>query len=352
MLLRSRLRGRLRGPFHSRLRGPFHGRMRGRSTVAEPVMFACQGSEWYHLTDMTSFGLDRAGHLPGVSGRLPTGMILEAEGRMILALIGTGNMGQALAKGIIDRQIVPPADVRLYDADHAKCIAFANSIGAVACPDGDTAVREADVILVAVKPQIMDSAIRAILLSIPPQALLISIAAGVTLSHLRQTVGPDLALARVMPNTPAMVGSAVSAVCYDGASAEKQQQVQALLSSCGLVFNLPEKHFDAVTGLSGSGPAYVMLMIESMADAGVRLGLPRDMAIQMAAMTLMGSARMVLETGIHPAVLKDQVCSPGGTTIEAVTRLEEDGLRASLIHAVCAAAEKSKRMREQAGEHG
>lgn len=271
---------------------------------------------------------------------------------MILALIGTGNMGQALAKGIIDRQVVSPADVRLYDADRAKCMAFADSIGATACPDGDTAVREADIVLLAVKPQIMNSVIRSILASVPSKALLMSIAAGISLSHLRHLAGPDLALARVMPNTPAMVGSAVSAVCFDGAGEEQQEQVRALLSSCGMVFDLPEKHFDAVTGLSGSGPAYVMLMIEAMADAGVRLGLPRDMAIQMAAMTLQGSARLVLETGVHPAVLKDQVCSPGGTTIEAVTRLEEDGLRASLIHAVCAAAEKSKRMREQAGEHG
>lgn len=271
---------------------------------------------------------------------------------MILAVIGTGNMGQALAKGFISQKVLEPADLRLFDADAAKCAVFARSIDAQACPDVDAAVREADVVLLAVKPQIIDSAIQSVMKSLRPDALLLSIAAGVSLSRMRRLAGPDLALARVMPNTPAMVGSGVSAVCYDGASLEQQQQVHDLLNSCGMVFDLPEKLFDAVTGLSGSGPAYVMLMIEAMSDAGVKLGLTREIALQMAAMTLLGSARMVLETGVHPAVLKDQVCSPGGTTIEAVARLEEDGLRSSLIHAVCAAAEKSRQMREQAGEHG
>lgn len=271
---------------------------------------------------------------------------------MILAVIGTGNMGQALIKGFVRQNLLQPADVRLYDADAEKCVAFARTINARACPDAESSVVDADIVLLAVKPQVIEPAINAIGKSMKPGALLLSIAAGITLERLRSLAGPDLALARVMPNTPAMVGSGVSAVCFDRASLEQQNQVHELLASCGMVFELSEKLFDAVTGLSGSGPAYVMMMIEAMADAGVKLGLTRDISIHMAAMTLMGSARMVLETGTHPAVLKDQVCSPGGTTIEAVTRLEEDGLRASLIHAVCTAAEKSRQMREQAGEHG
>jgi pyrroline-5-carboxylate reductase len=147
-----------------------------------------------------------------------------------------------------------------------------------------------------------------------------------------------------MPNTPAMVGCGVSAVCFDEASEEQQAWTLRLLQASGLVFTVAESAMDAVTGLSGSGPAYVMLVIEAMADGGVRMGLPRDMALQMAAMTVMGSAKLVLETGKHPAVLKDQVCSPGGTTIEAVERLEAGGLRATLIDAVSAATRRSREL--------
>ena len=169
--------------------------------------------------------------------------------------------------------------------------------------------------------------------------------------HLRRLTGPGPTLVRIMPNTPAMIGSGVSAVCFDQADQRQQQQlVEDLFASCGLVVTVNEDLMDAVTGLSGSGPAYVMLMIEAMADAGVLLGLPRGTAQQMAAMTLMGSAKLVLETGIHPG-LKDQVCSSGGTTIEAVAGLEADGLRSALINAVCTAAAKSQQLRETAGKH-
>lgn len=271
---------------------------------------------------------------------------------MILAVIGTGNMGQALVRGFIGRQLLKPADLRLFDTDSAKAAAFAATMDVTACADAASAVVEADIVLLAVKPQIIEPAVNAFAGYLKPDALLMSIAAGITLARLRTLAGPLAAIARVMPNTPAMVGSGVSAVCFDRAGLAQQRQVQDLLAGCGMVFVVPEKLMDAVTGLSGSGPAYVMLMIEAMADAGVRLGLARDMALKMAAMTLLGSAKMVLDTGLHPAVLKDQVCSPAGTTIEAIASLEEDGLRAALIHAVCTSAEKSRQMREQAGDHG
>lgn len=271
---------------------------------------------------------------------------------MTLALIGTGNMGQALVRGFLQQKLLNGGAIRLFDTDSAKAGEFARSIGAVTCDSAAEAVAEADIVLLAVKPQVIEPAIAAFADRLRESSLLVSIAAGVPLARLRSLAGTLPAIARVMPNTPALVGSGVSAVCYDRASHGQRQLVQDLLASCGMVFPVPEKMMDAVTGLSGSGPAYVMLMIEAMADAGVRLGLPRDMAQQMAAMTLAGSARLVLETGQHPAVLKDQVCSPGGTTIEAVMGLEEDGLRATLMHAVCAAADKSRQLREQAGNHG
>lgn len=270
---------------------------------------------------------------------------------MVLALIGSGNMGQAMARGFLQQNLLTGSDIRLYDSDPEKGAEFARQIGAVDCESASDAVSVADVILLAVKPQVIDSVLNAVAGRIPAGAILVSIAAGVSVGRLRLLTDPHLAIARVMPNTPAMVGSGVSAVCYDRASHQQKQLVESLLGSCGLVFPVQEKLMDAVTGLSGSGPAYVMLMIEALADAGVREGLNRDMAIRMAAMTLLGSAKLVLDTGLHPAVLKDQVCSPGGTTIEAIKALEEHGLRAALIAAVGEAAEKSRQLRAQAENH-
>jgi len=279
-------------------------------------------------------------------------MTVCMEDFMDLAVIGTGNMGQALVRGFLKQNLIQGENVRLFDTDQDKAAAFAADIGARAMATAAEAAAGADVLILAVKPQIIEPALAGFSSQLREHTLLISIAAGVSLSRLRSLAGPLPAIARVMPNTPAMVGCGVSAVCFDRANHQQRQIVQDLLASCGMVFAVQEKLMDAVTGLSGSGPAYVMLMIEALADAGVRLGLGREMALQMAAMTLQGSARMVLETGLHPAVLKDQVCSPGGTTIEAILSLEADGLRAALMNAVCASADKSRQMREQSGDHG
>lgn len=271
---------------------------------------------------------------------------------MVLALIGCGNMGQAMVRGFLQKKLLSGQDIRLFDSDTDKTATLAAETGAVVCGSAAETVAMADVILLAVKPQVIEPAISSFAAQIPESAILVSIAAGVSLTRLRDLAGPKTPLARVMPNTPAMVGHGVSAVCYDRASHQQKKMVEDLLASCGIAYAVQEKLMDAVTGLSGSGPAYVMLMIEAMADAGVYEGLPRDMAIRMAAMTLMGSASLVLETGLHPAVLKDQVCSPGGTTIEAVKSLEESGLRAALMNAVISAAEKSKKLREMADGRG
>jgi pyrroline-5-carboxylate reductase len=175
--------------------------------------------------------------------------------------------------------------------------------------------------------------------------ILVSIAAGVTLQKLRGLAGDRPAIARAMPNTPAQIGQGVTAVCFDQASQEHSRSVLALFQSCGLVFEVREELMDAVTGLSGSGPAYVYLMIEALADGGVRQGLPRDMALKMAAMTLAGAAQLVLASGQHPAQLKDQVTTPGGTTIEGLAVLEAAGLRAGLSDAVAASAARSRQLR-------
>ncbi|NLO37496.1 MAG: pyrroline-5-carboxylate reductase [Clostridiaceae bacterium] len=267
---------------------------------------------------------------------------------MVLAVIGTGNMGRALTEGMVRTQTLDPLQIRLFDADSAKAKALALSLGASACLSLEDAVSGADVLLIAVKPPVVPDVLGHIRPLLARQ-LVVSIAAGVTLASLRALAGPEVALARVMPNTPALVGAGVSAVCFDQASDEQQTLVRSLLLACGRVYDVPESALDAVTGLSGSGPAYIMLVIEALADGGVRNGLARDMALEMAAMTVYGAASLVLETKTHPAVLKDQVCSPGGTTIAAVASLEADGLRSALIRAVDAATRRAAELRQKAG---
>lgn len=263
---------------------------------------------------------------------------------MKLAVIGTGQMGQALVHAIVKQQVVSPDQITLFDPALDKAEALAMALGCQTAPSGQGAVNGADAVLLAVKPQVMRNVVESLSADFRQDALLISIAAGVTLAQLRSWAGPQVSLARVMPNTPAMVGSGVSAVCFDQASEEYQAWTLNLLKASGLAFHVQESAMDAVTGLSGSGPAYIMLVIEALADGGVKMGLPRDMALQMAAQTVMGSAKLMLESGKHPGILKDQVCSPGGTTIEAIAVLEAGGLRSTLIEAVTAAAERSKEL--------
>jgi pyrroline-5-carboxylate reductase len=175
--------------------------------------------------------------------------------------------------------------------------------------------------------------------------LVISIAAGVTLSRLESCVPAGIRVIRVMPNTPALVGESASAFAHGTHATPHDSEIaRKLLGSVGLVLEVKEKLLDAVTGVSGSGPAYAFLMIEALADGGVAAGLPRDIAQKLAAQTLLGAARMVLETGQHPGVLKDAVCSPGGTTIEAMHELEKGGVRAALMTAVRAAADKARKL--------
>lgn len=264
---------------------------------------------------------------------------------MQIALIGTGNMGQAILEGIIRCQVVAPSDIRLYDADHANAAAAALQTGAVAAETAVEAAQDSDVIILATKPDVCARALQPLKGILSERQILVSIAAGVTLPSLRHMAGSAPVLVRAMPNTPALVSCGVTALALEKPDASVSACVAEIFGSFGSVHFVPEKQMDAVTGLSGSGPAFMMLIIEAMADAGVYLGLPRDLALQMAAKTMEGSARLVLETGSHPGVLKDQVCSPGGTTIEGVRALEAGGLRAAILSAVTAAGEKSAKLR-------
>ena len=254
-------------------------------------------------------------------------------------------MATALAKGFLRAGLVTPSNLFASDVAKGALDAFAAETKASVNIANATTVAAADVLFLAVKPDQVADLLSQLKASLDlSRHLIISIAAGVSLARL-EAAAPGQRFIRVMPNTPALVGASASAFSAGStATAADITLARKLLCSVGIAFEVKEKLLDAVTGLSGSGPAYGFMMIEALADGGVAAGLPRSIAQQLAAQTLLGAARMVLETGEHPGALKDAVCSPGGTTIEAVHELEKAGLRAALITAVRVAAEKSKKL--------
>lgn len=267
---------------------------------------------------------------------------------MKMAVIGIGNMGQALVGGFVRSGAHRPEELYLYDYDTEKAAQFASKLGCHVCAGSAEAAKGADVVLIAVKPQVIALAAEEFKHEIGPDTLVISIAAGISIRKIRKILESEtVPVVRVMPNTPALVGEGASALCFSNVPAEKEAYALQLFETCGIAIRTEEKYIDAVTGVSGSGPAYAMLFIEAMADAGVKLGLPRDIAVKLAAMTLKGSGAMALETGKNPAELKNAVCSPGGTTIEAVHTLEKNGFRSAVMDAVCAAARRSKELSQE-----
>ncbi len=252
-------------------------------------------------------------------------------------------MGGALLRGAIGANAVNPGDVWLYDVAAGARDELAKASGGTAVASVAEMARHADTILLCTKPLDIPAAL-AELAAAPgsPELLVISIAAGLTLATLEGASPERLRIIRAMPNTPALV-HAGAAAWSPGTRVRAQDATAAdrLLGSVGKVVQVPERLMDAVTGLSGSGPAYGYLMIEALADGGVRQGLPRAAAVELAAQTLLGAAKMVLETGEHPAVLKDMVTSPGGTTLAGLAVLERHGLRSALIEAVAAASARA-----------
>ncbi|RMG00302.1 MAG: pyrroline-5-carboxylate reductase [Planctomycetota bacterium] len=259
-----------------------------------------------------------------------------------IGFIGAGRMAQALAGGMIGSKIIQPENVKASDPSAAAREAFQKATGAAALDDNEAVVGESDVVFLAVKPQQLASALEPVRDRFDEKKLVVSIAAGVRLGKLTEWTGGRCRLVRVMPNTPCLVGQGASAYCLGPhATDEDGDLVERLLKAVGCVVRVDEKQMDAVTGLSGSGPAFVYVMIEALADAGVRVGLPRAVALTLAAQTVKGAAEMVLETGEHPGALKDAVASPGGTTIAGLHALELCGVRAAFYEAVSAAAERS-----------
>ncbi len=261
-----------------------------------------------------------------------------------LGIIGCGKMGSALLKGAVSAEAVVPADVAVFDQYKLAADALAEASGAKAVDSNSEVVGFADAILLCVKPQDMLSMLSELGEECAGK-LFISIAAGVTIPALEDALDPGARVIRVMPNTPALVGMGAAAFALGAAASEEDSAFATkMLSSVGTVTEVPEKLLDAVTGLSGSGPAYIYTIIEALSDGGVLCGLPKDKAVQLAAQTVAGAAKMVLYTGEHPAALRDQVTSPGGTTIAGLQALESGNLRATLIKAVEKATQRSKEL--------
>lgn len=259
-----------------------------------------------------------------------------------IGFIGAGQMARALGQGFVKAGLTEASRLVASDPVAEAREQFARATGAQTTDNNRQVVAASDVVFLAVKPQQMGKLLGELRAEVSPQKLVVSIAAGVRLSVLAEGLGGEARLVRVMPNTPCLVGQGASAYCPGGkATAEDGRLVGQLLGAVGVAFQVEEHLLDAVTGLSGSGPAFVCLMIEALSDGGVRMGLSRPVATALAAQTLRGAAEMVLATGEHPGVLKDRVTSPGGTTIAGLAALESGGVRAALIDAVRAATERS-----------
>jgi pyrroline-5-carboxylate reductase len=267
-----------------------------------------------------------------------------------IGFIGAGKMATALALGFVRAGLTNPKSIIASDPHEAARQAFADGIGAKTTAVNAEIVAFASIIILATKPDQVPTALAEIEGGFTENHLLISIAAGVTLAKLEAGLPLGARVIRVMPNTPALVGAGASAFALGRqATPADAELAKTLLSAVGLALLVKENLLDAVTGLSGSGPAYVYQFIEALSDGGVAVGLPRDIATKLAAQTVLGSARMVLETGHHPGLLKDQVTSPGGTTIDGLHELEKGGFRATVISAVRTAAEKSKKLGQGQG---
>jgi pyrroline-5-carboxylate reductase len=264
---------------------------------------------------------------------------------LTIGFIGAGQMAMALAKGFVTAGLVEGRGILAADPVTSAIERFTQAIpGSRRAGSNPAVVDGSNIIFLAVKPQTLPEVMPELRSGLTGGNRFVSIAAGVRLETLRQGLGTDRVI-RVMPNTPCLVGQGAAAYCLGpGATQEDGDRMGRLLRSVGVAFQLDEKLLDAVTGLSGSGPAFIYQVIEALSDGGVRVGLPRAVAQSLACQTVRGAAEMVLETGEHPAVLKDRVASPGGTTIEGLSKLEQGGLRAALISAVEAATRRSQRL--------
>jgi pyrroline-5-carboxylate reductase len=264
-----------------------------------------------------------------------------------IAFLGAGNMAEALIKGLLRAQSSAPADILATGRRPERLEELSKSYGIRVGTDNVEATRSSDVVVLSVKPQAMSKLLTQIAPAISPQKIVLSVAAGVPIAAIERKLGEGARIVRAMPNTPALVGACATALAGgEHATPEDLRVASEIFNAVGISTIVEENLLDAVTGLSGSGPAYIFLVIEALSDAGVKVGLPRHTAQKLAAQTVLGAARMVIETGVHPGFLKDQVTSPGGTAIAGLHTLEAGGLRTTLMDAVEAATRRAKELGE------
>ena len=262
-----------------------------------------------------------------------------------VAILGAGKMGGILLQAFLKNNLLAPHQIVATVQHAGRASALSSQFGVRVTTDNLAAAHHADVILLGVKPTQVPALIAEIKDALTPGKTLLSFAASVKTQSIENAAGCDLAVIRAMPNTPATVGAGITALCSGRFVAAAQMTIaQTIFQTVGRTVLVDEKHMDAVTGLSGSGPAFLYIIIEALAEAGVNVGLPRDIATLLAAQTTLGSARMVLETGSHPALLKDAVTTPAGCTVDGILELEEGGLRVTLIKAVKRSTQRAKEL--------
>jgi pyrroline-5-carboxylate reductase len=262
-----------------------------------------------------------------------------------IAFLGAGQMAEAVLRGLLARDAAPPHRLFASDIRPERLDYLGSTLGIRTCGDNREALRQADVAIIAVKPQDAPLLLADMQQGTHPGHLVISVAAGVKLASLEEALPDEVPIIRVMPNTPAFVGEGMAVVARGRHATDAHEAIaRHIFESVGRVLVLPESKMDAVTALSGSGPGFVAVLIEGLADGGVAAGLPRETALMLAAQTVLGTARLVLERGLHPGVVKDMVASPAGTTIAGLAALEDAGVRGAMIKAVLAATHRSEEL--------
>ncbi|HME31593.1 MAG TPA: pyrroline-5-carboxylate reductase [Terriglobales bacterium] len=269
----------------------------------------------------------------------------ETIQRQRLAILGLGKMGSILMQAFRKQNVVQAENIFATVQHAERAATLASKFGIQVTTDNRAAVADADIVLLCVKPQVLGDVVQEIASGVRENQLIISIAASVPTAYIEKRLPDGIPVIRAMPNTPSMVGAGMTAFCCGVSVKHADLEVaRTLFGTVGEVVRVDEKHMDAVTGLSASGPAYIYMIMESLAEGGVKMGLPRDIATQLAAQTVLGSAKMVLETGDHPALLKDAVATPAGCTVDGILELEEGGLRVTLIKAVVKASQRAKEL--------
>jgi len=257
-------------------------------------------------------------------------------------VIGAGAMGGAIVTGFVRTGLVAPADVMVSDRNRQVLSALGGQLGVATTEDNRQAAGSAEMVICAVKPKQVKDILEEIASLMTPERLLISVAAGITIAFLEANLPPGVPVIRAMPNLPVIVGAGMTALALGTyASDRDREDAESCFNAVGRAVTLPEANIDAATGVSGSSPAFLAVILEALADSGVLLGLPRQVALELASQAMLGTAKLVQDTGLHPAILKDRVSSPGGTTITGLQVLEENGVRGILIGAVEAAAKRA-----------